>query len=309
MKRPSDGFTLVELLMVIAIVGVLLALLLPAVQAAREAVRRTDCQHRLKQIGLAVHSYAAAHQQLPPGSRLNSAKPVGNQTGNIATPFILWPFLEQQGLVDATKFDLGPVGQVWVRNESVLTKRVKVFNCPSEKAAFFVTPWRPDHQPYTKVNYVTCWGNTYWGLIENNYFPQGRGVFGFSHFGAVRFDHIEDGTTNTIMYGEVIQSPAPSDWRTLWSSDHVALFITLHTPNTSVPDWLDFRLCVNRPERNEPCITAIGPGYVYQSSRSRHPGGVNCCLVDGSVRFFPDNVDTGVWAALGTMAGNELIAR
>src|SRR5687768_1347132 len=99
MPRRSDAFTLVELLVVIAIIGILLAILLPAVQAAREAMRRAHCSNNLRQIGLAVHSYADLHRKLPAGAIWNSA---GKGKGSILVHLL--PYVEEGPLFNAFDF-------------------------------------------------------------------------------------------------------------------------------------------------------------------------------------------------------------
>ncbi len=299
------GFTLVELLVVIAIIGILVSLLLPAVQAAREASRRASCINNLRQLGISIHNFVDAKGEFPPGSDFSDTFKNG-----LTTTFFIWDFLEEGNLVEIMDFEVGPfyaTGETV--NKEVITQRVAVFNCPSETPAFYTGPSAvPNHDPYPKNSYVACWGAREWGdMLDGSANMHLRGVFGPSPWGPVKFKNITDGTSNTLMYGEVIQAQSGNDWRTLWWSDAVALMITRYTPNTSIPDALDASLCVHDPARNEPCDSASGPGYVFQSSRSRHPLGVNACMADASVRFIDEEIDTAVWNALGTKAGGEVI--
>lgn len=308
MQRFWRGFTLVELLVVIAIMGILIALLLPAVQAAREAARRMDCASRLKQYGLSIHSYVTSHGEFPPGSSLPPEQ-MNTLHNGLPILFLIWPFLEQQGMVDSLVGANPTQIAGEAANPFLLTREVELFNCPSEEPNRYIGPtvgW--NHEPYTKTNYAPCWGGGTTGTIMSPGYDYLRGVFGYSSWGAVNHARITDGTTNTIMFGEVIQG-APLDWRTLWWSDIVHRFITFGSPNTSAPDDVLQYSCVNRPERNEPCgggnQIAVLEGGHYQYSRSRHPGGVNACLADGSVRFYQGSMDLSVWWALGTMAGGD----
>ena len=302
--------------MVITIIGILIALLLPAVQAAREAARRMQCANNLKQIGLAVHNYATAHKSFPPGSIVHNFSLWPNHTpavpGNTRTntPILLLPFLEQKALSDRFDFNIGPVGPGEQVNLEIISTRVPVLNCPSDPPGFFTSRTYLDpHPDYPKCNYVTCQGMGTVAQIEIE--PALQGAFGISsQVGAKRFRDITDGTSSTLMYGEVIQSTEGADWRTIWWEDQIGRFITLHTPNTSAPDQMvswSPNLCVNRIEKNEPCIVGSGARDVYQSSRSRHPGGVQACMADASVHFFSENINATIWNGLGTIGKGEIV--
>ena len=298
-----------ELLVVVAIIGVLVALLLPAVQAAREAARRIDCQNRLKQFGLAIHSYTTLYREFPPGSSYPYGVTNLNENG-LHVIFLIWPHLEAQGMVDSlvggtTYFHHNP--GVWEPNHFIKSRELDSFNCPSEHPVKYTgsDAGFTEHPPYSRTNYAPCFGGITARIVETEGYKQMRGIFGYSSWGPVKHANIMDGTSHTIMYGEVIQASESHDWRTLWWADRICCFITYYSPNTSVPDDSLAKLCGNHPERNEPC----GQGalyYHYQSSRSRHPGGVNACLADGSVRFYQENMDNALWTSLGTMAGGEL---
>ena len=121
-NRKSAGFTFVELLVVITIIGILIALLLPAVQAAREAARRMQCTNNLKQIGLALHGYHATHEQLPYGS----SYPV---TFNGTWAAFILPYLEQQGLFDSFNFNK-PIYDA--ANQQAVTTVVAAYICPTD---------------------------------------------------------------------------------------------------------------------------------------------------------------------------------
>ena len=306
-RKRIRGFTLVELLVVIAIIGILIALLLPAVQAAREAARRMDCASRLKNFGLAIHNYATAHTVFPPG-RSQSPGTTGYAPSGLALNFLIWPFLEQQGMVDALQGPLPTGIQGETDNAWLLTREIDFFNCPSEEPIKFTgsTSLTTNHPPYTRTNYGPCYGMLPPLYTENGY-EWTRGVFGYSQWGPVKFASITDGTSNTLMHGELIQASDPTDQRTLWWVDAGDYFTTQYSPNSSAADWLgDSHLCANNPDKNEPCTVAQGPGTIFMVSRSRHPGGVNTCYADGSVRFHQDSMDTSLWNSLGTRAGGEV---
>ena len=108
------------------------------------------------------------------------------------------------------------------------------------------------------------------------------------------------------MYGEVIQTQDGTEERTLWWDDQIARFITQYTPNTGTPD-LPPPTCNSQPPNNEPCTPSGSAKDIFQSSRSRHPDGVNACMCDGSVRFFNDTIEATTWYGLGTIAGGEVL--
>jgi prepilin-type N-terminal cleavage/methylation domain-containing protein len=306
--RKSPGFTLVELLVVITIIGILIALLLPAVQAAREAARRLQCGNNLKQIGLAIHNYASTHNSFPPGSLVGdiatwpSVSPKNPRTPVV---FFLYPFLEQSNLAAQFDWSAGPYGFFYgtQQNNKVFENLVGVFSCPSETRSVYVDPMYSANNRIPKISYVPCRGlGTVADVVGNKSL---RGVFGPSCVWTTRFADIRDGTSQTVMYGEAIQTPDGPDLRTAVVDDDVGFFTTVNTPNTSVPDVVYPALCVNQPTRNEPCTGNSNQQQTSISSRSRHPGGVQGCLADASVHFFSDTINASNWNALGTIDRGE----
>ncbi len=317
------AFTLVELLVVIAIIAILIALLLPAVQSAREAARRAQCQNNLKQIGLSILNYESAYQILPPG-RIRQAPGDGGPRQEIPTVFFLLPFFEKLGLFDGFDFKFGTVGQGGansgeVVNAAVLATRVPVLNCPSDEPGLFF-----DHDigwvmaPNPKANYVPCFGGGSEADTNEQHEKHLRGVFGISDvMGATKIAQIFDGTSNTIMFGEQIQSSSENDIRMLWWSPESTYVMTGYgnagvTPNSSVPDRIKICggvcFCVDKPLDNEPCTHVNSGADLTIFFRSRHPGGVHACRADGSVRFYSDNINAGIWRGLGTRAGGEIVS-
>jgi prepilin-type N-terminal cleavage/methylation domain-containing protein/prepilin-type processing-associated H-X9-DG protein len=135
-SRPA-GFTLVELLVVIAIIATLIGLLLPAVQSAREAARRTQCSNNLKQCGLAIHNFASAQGFLP-----NSSRPPSGPNGRVSWTTRTLPYMEDKALADAYDFDAA--GANWssatarvgsgktVPNAVLVMSRISMLECPSD---------------------------------------------------------------------------------------------------------------------------------------------------------------------------------
>ena len=188
----ARGFTLIELLVVIAIIAILIALLLPAVQQAREAGRRTQCKNNLKQIGLAMHNYFGAHKRLPPSYCVvpGIATPVGGQWSVRAR---ILPFVEQANLQDLVDWHRPYSAQL-----NVATKRVPTFLCPSEVND--VVRVNPAGTPRDfPANYVVNMGT--WKIRDPNNGTGGEGAFHPNS--AVRMTNFRDGTSNTVMAAEV----------------------------------------------------------------------------------------------------------
>ena len=295
MRRSA--FTLVELLVVIAIIGILVSLLLPAVQSAREAARRMQCSNNLKQLGLALHNYHSAIGSFPPGA-FGSDPQTGNYDGRIRTPFcvFLLPYLEQ-----TNRYDLYDFSKNWTAQPKAVGMYLEVWHCPSDKSR---RQWSAsDSFEEYKANYGLNWGQgTYADPIE-------RGPF-FIEYGATIAD-IRDGTTNTLAMMEMLQAPSeagqPVDRRgRIWNDDSGCYQIMASaTPNSSLPDT---SRCVDRPEIDMPCTPSGGNHQEdFLISRSRHPGGVSILLCDGSVHFISDSIDLETWKALSSEAGGEVV--
>jgi prepilin-type N-terminal cleavage/methylation domain-containing protein/prepilin-type processing-associated H-X9-DG protein len=324
------GFTLVELLVVIAIIGVLVALLLPAVQSAREAARRTQCQNNIKQLGLALHNFESVMKRFPHGSE-NAAL-----WGPSAHAYLL-PVLEQgnvfaqmnQTFAHGSSAQSGTGSNVII-HEAASTARPKVFHCPAEFNTF-------PGMVYGFTNYHTNWGS--WVVLQNRW----DGTFGtnFVPYGTVppveatRIGAISDGTSNTLAFAEVCngigRDPTMRDPRrdcysaTRPSSTNPQvvrsqlLAINWQTAGTlSGWNWRGYPWREGSIWRNgfntllppnKPCYR---PGTQWWElvtpASSYHPGGVNVCMCDGSVRFVADNIDADIWMWAGTIAGGETVS-
>lgn len=291
----SRGFTLVELLVVIAIIGVLVALLLPAVQAAREAARRSQCSNNLKQLGLALHNYHDTHLRFPPGS-IN----VNVGGADFRTPFarFLLPFIEQ-----GARSDLYDDRVSWYQQHTDVKRQVFAhlpsWSCPSDTSVLC-----PEgHQDY-KGNYGVNWGEG--SFLEDRV---REGVF-FRNV-SYRFADITDGTSNTMAMMEMLQAPEPGTDPTdqrgrIWNDDSPCYQIsTTIEPNSRAEDMVG--RCENNPLQGLPCQTGIAREHRYIGSRSRHPGGVQVMLCDGSVRFVSETIELEVWRSASSRADGEVV--
>jgi prepilin-type processing-associated H-X9-DG protein len=212
-------------------VGVLIGLLLPAIQAAREAARRTQCVNNLKQIGLAMHNYLSANGSFPP-TAINDAN---------GKPLLSWrvailPFIDQQGLYEEFKLD-----EPWdsLHNQALIARMPSVYLCPSDG---------PDTQHTARYQVIVGPGT----LFEGE-----KGI---------RLNEVTDGTSNTLL---VVEAKAQVPW----------------TKPDDIP------------------VNSLTAGV-----RSKHPGGFNVLMADGSVRFFKLTMNPNVLQALATRNGGEVVS-
>ena len=334
------GFTLIELLVVISIIGVLIALLLPAVQAAREAARRIQCTNNLKQLGLALHNYEGTNGALPIGvivTRTPSGDPIFGGWGPLAR---ILPYIEGQNQFNACNFS---VGNETPANITAMGISIAAFLCPSDPNinSIFVD----DGVNRNNANYGMNRGDWYvWGGLVSNVEPKSP----FRTNVSIKFSSITDGLSNTMMVAEVktrfpylrkcsglvyypvnttpypatTDNPAvvaqytscsgemkPDAGHAEWEDGNVnqSGFTTAWTPNKKTPGtfggitYADVDLVAQREEEGGPTFAAI-------TSRSYHPGGVNVLLGDGSVKFIKDGINGQAWRALGTIGGGEIIS-
>jgi prepilin-type N-terminal cleavage/methylation domain-containing protein/prepilin-type processing-associated H-X9-DG protein len=311
--RHKSAFTLVELLVVITIIGILVSLLLPAVQAAREAARRLQCQNNVKQIGLALHAHHSARGALPPGAIFDlslSSGPLG-----VTWVGAMLPYIEQVNVkVDYT---VGTGGGL--ANSDFIGQTFSFMQCPSDEAqGGFRDPSWPPSKPavYFKGNYA---GNNGGGPMQwtadpfcsDCKTPRTPGIFmNNSH---TNWAAVKDGLSNTVLTAELIQGSKQvsgyGGFRGVMSYWEGCLYQHEHTPNSSSPDWMRATYCgVVTPET--PCIETFGGGTDTKeilTARSRHSGGVNVGLCDGAVVFISNNIDLATWQALGNPSDRLVI--
>lgn len=293
--KAATGFTLIELLVVIAIIAILIALLLPAVQQAREAARRTQCKNNLMQLALALHNYDMAFEMLPPGS-VNPTGPIVNspQGYHFSWAAQLLPMMEQANAFSQINFDESAYA---ASNGAVRGLTISSLLCPSDYG----------HQsnvaglgPVSNASYTGCFGGDDVPIDMNN-----NGLMFLNS--SVGFRQIHDGASNTIMLGEKIHEPGGADLG--WLSGTAA---TLR--NTGVPinvangrsgiqthTWSRVSSATAEPLEDIPADQATG-GF-----GSRHTGGSQCALADGSVRFVSENIDPAIYRWLGNRNDMQML--
>jgi prepilin-type N-terminal cleavage/methylation domain-containing protein/prepilin-type processing-associated H-X9-DG protein len=363
--RTRAGFTLIELLVVIAIIAVLIGLLLPAVQAAREAARRIQCVNNLKQIGIAVYNYENRHSSYPLGNSLQSRWVPGPGYqgtlgyGSFGASALILSDIEGGNIYNALNFDLCPwthyrCGLGWDANYTGFNTRVKSYLCPSD----------PNAGVSSLMSYLASAGTTTTGELSP---APTTGIFQMMMVTTV--GGVTDGTSNTIMYFETKTSEAvdavnlAADDRAteagafgpfnstqvlvdatdpggaavydasinipatlagiaacdaLWKAGAaggagtsptkgyrwglgtlgMGTGTTVVTPNGSI--WNGCRF------NDSP--TGNSDGSAYVNATSYHPGGVNTCFGDGSVKFIKNTIAMRIWMGLGTRAGGEVIS-
>ena len=295
--RRAYGFTLVELLVVISIIGLLIALLLPAVQAAREAARREQCVNNLKQLGLAMHNFASANADAFPPGRCNSP-------ANYGWSVLILQYIEQPALYQGFNRQASFYDAV---NQPVVKTPMRAAQCPSVPGGdriFEILNLPPGNAPFSPSalgaagDYFACYG--VWdpaygtaaqrdGVFQNN-LPR-------------RLAEILDGTSNTILLFE--QAGRPSQWCS------GSLVPGLNQVNGS---WWGAWAAYNGGQvqgYDASCTQSVGACAVNCNNGrgvyAFHPGGANVLMADGSVHLLAAATSTNVLYALATRANAEVV--
>jgi prepilin-type N-terminal cleavage/methylation domain-containing protein/prepilin-type processing-associated H-X9-DG protein len=292
----ARAFTLVELLVVITIIGILIALLLPAVQAAREAARRMQCSNNLKQTAMALHIY---HEQ-------KGIFPPGNSSWDGGTHWVSWmtyllPFLENENVIAGVNLNTAAYTEIY-------RLKIQTYRCPSDNADRDSRGnWvQPTGLGFSRSNIVACF------RPDGNWIEPGAPVVGgagtptkralFNYNVAHRISDVTDGTSNTVAISEIISGPNDTlDLRGQWWNDYGCHYEHLQNPNAPLDVMISLAVLCDPSKVN--CVAQGGWEAAHFAASSYHPGGVNVGLADGSVRFANEVVNSAVWQAAASIDG------
>lgn len=337
LRDHRSAFTLIELLVVIAIIAVLIALLLPAVQAAREAARRAQCVNNLKQLGLASHNYESVEGSFPMGNLSFKMPTCGANfpnDGSLLTAFVfILPYVEQVAASNSYNFK---VSLYDVGNTTGQSNQIAAFLCPSDQQTL-------RYRFYTRSSYGTSRGKNEtlsynWAVASQppDYTAPyastcnaggSDGMFGTAE--SVKMAQVLDGTSNTFLFGEMARYPDEIESPFSIANVGIVYLDTYDTGAGIIGRPTSGATVIPRlnvaPDKTGAITTAcfqnaVVPPDWYQLNdlscqqlgqygfRSRHPGGANFAMADGSVKFIKNTINLASYRGLGTRAGGEVIS-
>ncbi|MGH7193898.1 MAG: DUF1559 domain-containing protein [Candidatus Saccharimonadales bacterium] len=282
--------------MVIAIIGILIALLLPAVQAAREAARRAQCVNNLAQLALGMQSYVSSFESLPPGV-VNPSGPIQSVATGQHTSWLahILPQIEQRNAYNLLDFAAGAYAPA---NAPVRNWQAQVFTCPSEGGVF----WGAGGLGVT--SYVGCHHDVEAPIDADNH-----GVL-FLNSG-VRLAEITDGSSQTILLGHKRITPGDLGWLSGTRSTlrNTGNPINASTTRGGVLAQIGETTGPPRSPVVNPAAPSLNPSpaLVVGGFESDHPGGTQAAFVDGSIHFLNDTINFTVLQQLGHRADGKLL--
>lgn len=323
-SKCDRGFTLIELLVTIGIISLLIALILPAVQSAREAARKTVCVSNLKNLGLAVASFNVAHNGFPRLVTSLSPEVVDNQASPYSMHCQLLPYLEEMVLFNSINlyFQHASEDRFPAANQTASEISPSVFLCPSDSFAKSGT---------LSYRSNTVSGSTS-GTFKDPFLNNWTGPFGWEE--PLPVGMITDGLSNTLLLSEkkvgggIAIYQTSRDWinlnRTVDSATNQDEWLYICSMIASL-DSIDAKMNSGRiwmlsgaiystfflsatPNSITPDCGWVGfGGRGVFAARSYHPGGVNGVMADGSVHWFKTTIAKEIWRAIGTRSGGEAL--
>jgi prepilin-type N-terminal cleavage/methylation domain-containing protein/prepilin-type processing-associated H-X9-DG protein len=315
--RRRSAFTLVELLVVIAIIGMLMGLLLPAVQKIRSAAARIQCANNLRQIGLALHNYNDTKGSFPPSRGYPSSH-------SYSAHAYLLPFVEQQAIYDSINWTAPPLDP---SNAVPLDAKVKIFLCPADSDAEVPDGWAATNYRANEGTSLVFGYNQSDPNGVNANMPPPNGPFFVNS--RVRITDVTDGTSNTAAFSEHVVGDFTNGVATELGdtfrpgthpttpdqaiADCAAIDIThlnyQGVSNVGAPWLYGYHSTTSyyhsAPPGSRSCM--FPPLRIMTTANSRHTNGVNVALCDGSVRFVPYAISLPTWQALGTRNIGDLL--
>ena len=346
--RIRRGFTLIELLVVIAIIGVLIALLLPAVQSAREAARRAQCTNNLKQFGLASHNYESTFGCMPPAMMFPSAKDSWGWCPAVHLSILqfleqgnVWNAYN----VGAVHSNAGGSALV-AMNDTAFNTQVSTFLCPSdaperqtslcsyfgnEGAPFQLSPWNGTIVPTAGAWPIPGNQRVTGGAVTIASIRDGTtnsALWSERLTGAANTSGITAGsgkeTRNRAFFNTGLRNDATSGPDAAMALVNACRALPATTPAITgyhgafwfrgYPAYINYTVYNHHMGPNEmSCANAMVAEWGQDvwgsaSASSNHPGGVNVCMADGSVKFVKETINLNTWWALGTRKGGEVIS-
>lgn len=326
------GFTLIELLVVIAIIAILVSLLLPAVQQAREAARRTQCKNNLKQLALAVHNYVDVATVLPPSACVNPSLTTTGNNGSWGVHGRILPFLDQGNLYNVVDLTIA-----WDFQMAIDGLKIPSYACPSDPRSDKARNPGSGRPILYPTNYGFNFGT--WFVYNPKTGQGGDGAF-FPN-AKLRMAAFTDGTSNSLLSAEVKAwtpyrrngGPANAAVPSTIQEAEAAIASGDQFKNTGHTEWPDGRVhhhgftTTMPPNSNTGCRDGLttyvacdfnswqegkngaagNPSFAMITARSHHPGIVQVALMDGSCRTISENIDLSIWRGLGTRAGSEVL--
>ncbi|MDO4551516.1 MAG: DUF1559 domain-containing protein [Planctomycetia bacterium] len=312
MKKRRTGFTLVELLVVIVIIGLLMGITMPALSSARAAARQTQCTNNISQISKATLTYETNEKKLPRG--LGCYIDRHEWLRHSWYPYLLASMDQQQlYLTYMEHYDVPESQRTGTYDYTYLPDKqaiVPSFLCPDDPNTGKVQNGSSTtNQQGFHGNYMGNGGNTYFNASGSSGYLQSAEINGiFPAKRQLRMSSIRDGQSQTLFFSEILIVPdgavgtGSEDIRGRYLNGRHAglLFSTLYQPNTLMPDRHNY--CIS--EIYAPCV-ATGSNVIV-SARSNHVGGVVASYCDGHADFIPDEIDMEVYHAIGSRNGQEV---